>query len=125
MVLKSLRERIKNVKAKLERAKAKHHGMTVPELREHLKKRKAERRAFKAELRRKEREERQKYEKWKIEQKYKQRRKRVKAGKPTGFLGALEALGGSQKKSDPLLGPDPLGLFGSPKKKRKRRKKRK
>ena len=119
----NLRERIRKVKARFEKAKAKAHGMTVPELRKYLAKRKTEKRKFKLELRRKEEEERQKFKKWQIEQKYKQKRKQVKTGKSTGALGFVELLGGSSSKR---AGTDPLGLFGSPtkKKKRKRRKKR-
>lgn len=132
MVLKKLVERLKNVKDSLERAKAKVHGMTVPELREHLRTHKAEKRAFKVELRKKEHEERAKFEKWKIEQKYKAKRKQVKSGKG-GFKGslaefgsAMEVLGGKPSKKD--AGYDPFGIFGpstsaKPKRKRKRRKK--
>jgi len=109
------------VKASFEKAKAKAHGMTVPELRQHLKKRKAEKRAFKAELRKKEQEERQKFEKWKVERKYKQKRKAVKKGKATGALGVLEMLGGKPQKG----GSDPFGLFSSPKKPRKKKRKKK
>ena len=52
----NLRERIRKVKARFEKAKAKAHGMTVPELRRYLAKRKVEKRKFKLELRRKEEE---------------------------------------------------------------------
>lgn len=121
MVFKTLRERLQKVKEKLEKTKAKAHGMTVPELRQHLTKRKAEKRKFKEELRRKEREERQKFEKWKVEQKYKGKRKQVKTGKSTGALGLIELLGGSPPKGAKA---DPLGLFGPPKKKRKKRRKK-
>jgi len=116
LVFKGLRE-------KLLKAKAKAHGMTVPELKSYLVERKVEKRKFKEELRRKEREEKQKHEKWKIEQKYKQKRKQVKTGKSSGALGIIELLGGSTNKQ---ANTDPLGLFGSSakKKKRKRRKKR-
>lgn len=122
MVFKTLRERIKNVKASFEKAKAKAHGMTVPELRSYLAKRKVEKRKFKAELRVKEEQEKVKFEKWKIEQKYKQKRKQVKSGKSSGALGIIELLGGSTSSK----GADPLGLFSSStrQKKRKRRKKR-
>ena len=123
MVFKTLRERIRNVKASFEKAKAKAHGMTVPELRRYLATRKAEKRKFKMELRRKEREEKQKHEKWKIEQKYKQKRKQVKAGKSTGTLGFIDLFAGSSSKE---VDADPLGLFGLPKKTmRKKKKKRK
>jgi hypothetical protein len=113
----------KGLRAKLLKAKAKAHGMTVPELEKYLAERKVEKRKFKEELRRKEREEKQKHEKWKIEQKYKQKRKQVKTGKSGGVLGLIELLGGSQSKG---VNADPLGIFSSPtrKKKRKRRKKR-
>ena len=118
MVFKTLSERLKQVKARLEKAKAKHHGMTVPELRQYLAERKTEKRKFKAELRRKEREERQKYAKWKIEQKYKQKRKQPKKGKG---LGVLELFGGSTSKGETY---DPLGILGPAKKKRKKRSKK-
>jgi len=122
MVLKKLSERLKSVKDKFERAKARAHGMTVPELRVHLRERKAEKKAFKAELRKKEQAERQKFEKWKIEQKYKQKRKQAKSGKSSGVLGALEMLGGSPSKKS--AGYDPFGIFSTPRKtSRKRRKK--
>jgi len=115
LVFKSLRE-------KLLKAKAKAHGMTVPELKRHLAKRKAENRKFKQELKRKEQEQKLKHEQWKIEQKYKQKRKAVKKGKRSGALGILEALGGSTsaRGSD-----DPLGIFGSPTRKKKSKKRRK
>lgn len=133
MVLEKLVERLKNVKDSLERAKARAHGMSVPELREHLRTHKAEKRAFKVELRKKEHEERAKFEKWKIEQKYKQKRKLVKSGKG-GFKGslaefgsAMEVLGGKPSKKGE--GYDPFGIFGpatgvGSKRKKKRRKKR-
>ena len=121
MVLKKLSQRITKVRVSFEKAKAKAHGMTVPELRAHLKKRKAEKRAFKAELRKKEQEERQKFEKWKIEQKYKGKRKAVKSGKGGGVTGLIEVLGGSGQKSG---GSDPFGFFGSPTRKKKKRKRR-
>lgn len=120
MVLKTLSERIKKVKASFERGKAKAYGMTVPELRRHLAKRKVEKHKFKEELRRKEREERQKFLKWKVERKYKQKRKQVKSGKQTGALGVLEMFGGSTSTRG---NDDPLGIFGPPKRKKKRRKK--
>lgn len=123
MVLEKLSERLKKVKDSLERAKAKAHGMTVPELREHLRKRKAERREFKAELRKKERAERAKFEKWKIERKYKQKRKQVKSGKSSGILGSLEMLGGKPSKKDANY--DPLGIFGPPKRLTRRKTRRK
>lgn len=123
MVLKKLSERLKKVKDSFERAKARAHGMTVPELREHLRKRKAERRAFKAELRRKEEEEKAKFEKWKIEQKYKRKRKQVKSGKRVGVLGALEVLGGTPSKKGG--GYDPFGIFTTPKQSRKRKRRKK
>ena len=122
MVLKTLSERIKKVRASFERGKAKAYGMTVPELRRHLAKRKAEKRKFKEELRRKEREERGKFLKWKVEQKYKQKRKQTKRGKQTGALGILEMLGGSTSMG---ANDDPLGIFGSPTRKKTRKKRRK
>jgi len=115
LVFKGLRE-------KLLKAKAKAHGMTVPELKQYLAERKVEKRKFKEELRRKEREEKQKHEKWKIEQKYKQKRKQVKTGKSSGALGLIELLGGSTSKKANV---DPFGLFGSPAKKTKRKKRKK
>jgi len=121
MVLKNLSQRIKKVKASLEKAKAKAHGMTVPELRAHLAKRKVEKRAFKAELRKKEEAERQKFEKWEIEQKYKRKRKAVKSGKAMGALGVLELLGGKPQKGV----ADPFSFFGEPKKPRKKKRKKK
>lgn len=120
MVFKKLSERLKNVKDKFERVKARAHDMTVPELREHLKKRKVEKRAFKAELRKKEHAERQKFEKWKIEQKYKQKRKQVKSGKSSGVLSALEMLGGTPSKKS--SGYDPFGIFGEPRRSTRKRK---
>lgn len=108
MVLKGVRER-------LERFKAKSHGMTVPELREHMKKRKAEMKKLKEGLRQKKRSEYEKHEHWKVEQKYREKRKRVRQGKPTGILSML---GGSPSKSSG--GYDPFGLFSSPKKPRKK-----
>lgn len=127
MGLKKLGERLKKVKDSLERAKARAHGMTVPELRAHLKKRKVERRAFKEELKEKERLERKKFEKWKIEQKYKQKRKQTKSGKSSDIMGALEMLGGTPSKKSESY--DPFNIFGTSKwsgrkHKAKRRKKR-
>lgn len=122
MVLQKLTERIKKAKTKMERMKAKAHGMTVPELRQHLRKRKTERRAFKAELKRMEREERQKFEKWKITQKYKQKRKATKEGKPGGALGLIMDLGGPGKASKD---GDPLGIFSGQKKQRTHKKRKK
>jgi len=95
---------------KLEKARAKHHGMTVEELR-----------AYQARLRSKKREEQLKYEEWKIEQKYKRKRKQAKKGKSGGIAGFIEFLGGSPQKTS---SSDPLGLFGTPKKKRKKRRKK-
>ena len=118
MVLKPLSERIKKVRDKFEQAKARAWGMTVPELRQHLMKRKAEKRKYKMELRRKEQEEKQKFEKWKIEQKYKRKRIQAKKGRgSTGLTGMLEMLGGPPQKAD----YDPLGLFGSPTKTKRRK----
>ena len=110
----------KKIREKLLKAKAKAHGMTVPELKQYLAERKVEKYKFKMELRRKEQKEKAKFEKWKVEQKYKQKRKQAKAGKSTGVLGMIELFGGSPSKT---TNPDPLGLFGPPTKKRKRRKK--
>ena len=121
MVLKSLSQRLKGVKDSFERAKARAHGMTVSELREHLKRRKVEKRAFKAELRKKEEAERQKFEKWKIEQKYKRKRKQVKKGKSSGIMGALEMLGGTPSKKASSY--DPFNIFSKPTRKKRRRKK--
>lgn len=124
MVLKKLSQRIRKVRASFEKTKAKVHGMTVPELRRHLAKRKAEKRAFKAELRRIEEKEKEKFEKWKIERKYKRKRKLAKAGKGgfkgalTEFTGAMEMLGGKPSEG----GPDPFGIFGTPGKPRRKRK---
>lgn len=115
MVLKSARE-------KLERFKAKAHGMSVPELREHLKQQKARKKARKARLRQKEMGEREKFEAWKIEQKYKRKRKQVKEGKSSA-VGLLKVLGGTPSKSE---GPydDPFNIFGGSKRKKRRRRKR-
>jgi hypothetical protein len=124
MVLKKLAARIKKVRASFEKAKAKAYGMTVPELRRHLAKRKAEKRAYKEELRRIEAREKAKFEKWKIKQKYKRKRKLFKAGKAgrgalAEFTGAMEMLGGKPQKG----GPDPFGIFGTPSKPRRKRRK--
>jgi len=101
MVLKKLRE-------KFTKAKAKRLGMTVAELKKARK-----------DLKRKEGEERLKHEKWKIEQKYKQK-KQAKKGKGGGVTGLITLLGGSGQNDS-----DPLGLFGSPKKPRKKKRKKK
>ena len=106
MVFKKLRQ-------KRTEAKAKRLGMTVPEYSQ-----------AKRELKRKEGQERVKFEKWKIEQKYKQQRKQVKQrkGKGPSVTAMLESLGGGFGSG----GSDPLGLFGSKKtKKRKTTKRRK
>jgi len=106
------------IREKILKMRAKAKGMTVPEYQEYMKKRKAEMKRFREELKRKEREEKKKFEKWKITEKYKRKRKQIKSGKKQeGLLGLL---GGSEEQ-----GEDPLGLFGSPKKSRKKRKKRK
>lgn len=122
MVLNKLSERIRTVRLNFEKAKARAYGMTVPELRQHLTKRKAEKRKYKMELRQKEQAEKVKFEKWKIEQKYRQKRKQAKKSGSTGIMGVLGMLGGSPSQKGDY---DPLGLFGSPTKtkRRKRRKK--
>lgn len=110
---------LENVKEKLERFKAKRHGMTVPELREHMRQRKEERKRFKLELKEKERAEHQKFEEWKIEQKYKQKRKQVKKGGGGSITDVIYTLGGRPSEE---RGSDPLGLFGSPKRSTRKRK---
>lgn len=115
MVFKSLR-------AKLLKTRAKLKGMSVTQYKKHMKEQKAERKRFNEELRKKKREEELKHKKWQIEQKYKQKRKQVKKGKRTGALGVLEILGGSTSQSG---SDDPLGLFSSPTRKKKSKKRRK
>jgi len=93
--------------------------MTVPQLREYQANIKAEKRTARLSLKAKEREERLKFEQWKVEQKYKRKRKQAKSRKKSG--GLLEMLGGTTQRSS----NDPLGLFGSPKKTTRKRKRRK
>lgn len=110
MVLTGLRRR-------LEQAKAKHHGMTVPQLREHQRAVKQRKRDARQALRAKEQREQQKFRAWKIEQKYKAKRKAYKKRGTEGFTGLLMQLGGAQ----PSTGGDPFNVFRSPKKTKKRR----
>lgn len=115
---------LEKVRKRLEEAKAKHHGMTVDELRAHLKKRKEERKKFKMELREKEQFERQKFERWKIQQKYKERRRDVKSGKKSsGPMGFLNMLGGGSETRRNGYFSDPFGVFGPPQQPTKRREK--
>ena len=93
------------LKKRIEQNKAKRLGMTVEEMR-----------SYKKQLKTKEATEKLKFEKWQIEQKYKKKRKQTKKGKG-GVTGLLEGLSGS---GDMFGGDDPLGIFGSPKKSRKK-----
>jgi len=103
---------IKKLKQFTTQQRAKKRGMTVTEYK-----------AYQKELRAKEKEERTKYQKWQITEKYKQKRKRAKSGKRMGLMKSLEMLAGPDPKassSDPFAGL----LTGSPPQKKKRKKKR-
>ena len=111
------------LKRRREKNLAKRYGMTVEEYRrykERMKKEKGERRR---KLKLKEIAEQHKFEEFKIEQKFKEKRQQRKAGggRGSGVMDALETLVGPASSGDI---PDPLGLFGSkeqPKRKRKRK----
>lgn len=104
MVLKKLKRRIKA-------AKAKSLGMTVEEYKK-----------AKVELRKKEGQERLKHEKWKIEHKYKQKRKAVKSGRKRSFSATLNQI---QKNLETLGGPGLFSQSATRKRKKKSKKRRK
>lgn len=108
-LLKSAKQRISRAKAKIERAKAKSKGMNVREYRAH-----------KQTLKATEKQEKQKFEQWRIKEEYRQKRKQQKKG-GGGFLDSLSQMGANFEKN--LLGTTSAPPRKRSKKKKKSRKK--
>lgn len=96
------------LKRRAKKRRAKELGVSVEELEK-----------IRKELKQLEGKERVKFAKWKIQQKYKQKRKQAKSGKSPSITSMLESLAGSPPESDPL------GIFETQRKSKKKSTRRK